>query len=211
MRAPLHASRALPAGWARPSDSQRRSASEKQAIDAPLFLIPALPLATTCSPPPSSLLLRGCCSFALVPALFHFFVGGLGGRRPAVSVAAGPRRSCCSNPIPLCLHVRLPISLCLVGVVDLLCYRAGRRVQIAGKQWFSPWRRGVHGTPCKTLWWSSRVHFSPWRGRFGPRLRLQHGSVLGRLVRPLCCTSALCCCSLWRVDNRCPRGIESRR
>ena len=82
----------------------------------------------------SSRLLRSCCSFALVPAFFHLFVRGLGGRRSVGSVAADPRWSCCSHPIPLCLHVRLAISLCLVGRVDLQSYCAGRRVQLAERQ-----------------------------------------------------------------------------
>ena len=63
----------------------------------------------------SSRLLRGCCSFALVPALFHFFRRGPSGRRPVGSCAAGPRSNV-RLPISLCLNVRPPISLCLPGV-----------------------------------------------------------------------------------------------
>ena len=89
----------------------------------------------------STRFVRSCCSLALVPALFHFFLRGLGGRRPVGSVAAGP--SCNVRlPMSLGLHVRLPISLCLVGVVDLPCYPAAQRGRIGGKHSsFSPWRR----------------------------------------------------------------------
>ena len=56
----------------------------------PIDLASARCRAQWCRLGPRFRLLRSCCSFALKPALFHFFVRGLGSRRPVVSVAAGP-------------------------------------------------------------------------------------------------------------------------
>ena len=112
---------------------------------------------------------RSCCSFALEPALLHFLVRGLGRRRTVVSVAAGPSRSV-RPPVPLCLHVHLPISLC---------------------------RGCLHVHLPRRMWRRRRLIVRKPPGYRGHRLRFARGSVFRCVVRPLGCVSAFCCCS-WR-------------